>query len=323
MDQKTDIVVVAFCGELRLLQLQARSFAKYLDPSIIGTIHVILHDNNEHAFTAYFNKYILPEYGPFKSKVRLTTYTTLLGHSIKSPDWWSQQSVKLLASNLIETKHYLILDCKNHFIRPSGFQRLYTNDGRMLLPLNYYHADFDENLKAAYTYFGGKGPLSVEKSLPTITPFLAKTQIVKDLITHIETQENRSFHTVFMEKKFTEFFLYFGYLLACYGGIKQFYANSGPIVRTYFADYLKNPENIENSDTYIKYSSVYALGVHKEVVAIANDALKQRIISHWKNFNLVENEQEALYFLTPHTVTARPQPKQSFWNVIRQKFRST
>ncbi len=306
MDQKTDVVVVAFCDELRLLKLQARSFAKYASGESIGNIYIILHDNKVQEFTRYFKKHILPEYGHLKGKIKLTPYTSVLGHRLETPNWWTQQSIKILASSLVETAHYLILDCKNHLIRPLERSKLYTADNKMLMPLGHYHKDFDDKLQSAFKYFGGEGTPVLDKALPTITPFLIKKNIAQNIINHIETKEKKPFHEVFIEQKFTEFFLYFGYLLARYGSIDAFYAESGLIVLAYFDDCLHDTDKVDSFDTYINMETVYSLGVHRKVVDQADSRLKGRIAHHWKTYGLVSNEEEADYFSSMYSSEENP-----------------
>lgn len=319
MHLRTDIVVVAYCDELRLLRLQARSINKYVSKDSIGTIHIILHDMRVQEFTRYFDKYIMPEYGIFQNKIKLSSYKDIIGYHVPDLNWWTQQSIKLLASHVVETDNYLILDCKNHFIRPIDSTRFYNGDNLMRMWLSYYHIGFDDHLRKSYAYFGGTGTYSVEQALPTITPFLMKTSIVRELISEVEAKENIDFHSFFIEQKFTEFFFYFGYLLAKHGSINKLYTDVGFIGLTYFVNCLTNPDMVDHMDICIKDDNIYTLGVHKTIIQQADDGFKQRIIYHWKAYGLVTSDEEATYFMSEHKAPKNLSIK-GVWQNIKQIF---
>lgn len=304
MQKKVDLVTVAFTGELKMLKLQARSIRLYADPDLVGTIHVIIHDNFPAAFLYYFNRRIRKEYGHFAEKVQVTHYRDLTVSRIPSPGWKSQQAVKLLAARLVETETFLILDSKNHFTRPLTHDLLFTPDARAKMPLEHFNTIFSDERAWSCEYFKAPPPPTLP-CLPTITPFLMVTKIARALVAEVEAREDVSFSRFFKRKaRANEFYFYMSFIQARHDNLELFYEHTKPIVATYFITAVENPDVTEKVKQHNDLPSIYAMGVHRKVTQSSHTALKEHITHKWLEFNLVENESEAAYFLTPDTPVA-------------------
>lgn len=298
MAQKVDIVVVAYTGELRALKLQARSIRLYLDPTVAGSIHVIVHDNNLKKFRQYFDEEIAAEYGHFANKVRLVEYSKVTGRKLTTPDWTSQQAVKMLAAKLVTNATYLILDTKNHFIRPLTAQSMFSEDARLRMPLGHFHVPYQPYFEAALSYFNAQVALPLPAALPTITPFLANTQIVCDMVVEMEIREKRPFIQIFTDgKRYREFYLYLAYILARKGGLEPYYENRPNNCMTFFS-HQETPSAASWKQQQIACDHVYCLGVHRRAIGAKDPEFAALISSYWQQYGLIKNLTEAAYFLT-------------------------
>lgn len=299
MSQQIDIVVVAFTGELKLLQLQARSIRLYADFELIRTIHICVHDQFSEIFVWHFRQKILQEYGRFAPKVNLVDCRTLFGRKIRKPAWWSQQPAKLLAARLVQTENYLVLDCKNHLIRQLTFSKIYDEHGRMKMPLHGLHEPYRQTFIRACQYFGLKDAPNIESALPTITPFLFNTKIVRELLSEVESREDYSFYDFFMRERYTEFYFYLAFILASKIPLNRIYSDCSRIAVTFFDESLASQKIMTNNDDALKKGNVYSLGLHRRAIINGSADFKKQIMDYWLKFGLTANNEQAEYFLTP------------------------
>ena len=203
--------------ELNLMKLQAISM-KYVDQKIINNIYIIYND-----IGAYNIDDILPFYPEnLRSKVKVV-YNLEIDACFKDKPhafpWHKQQILKLLVANIVESKYYLIMDGKNHFIKnilysdyfnEMGYPRLFAWDpGHMI---RYYYSCLD--------YFQIEDPYDLKNNTNcniflTTTPFLMRKDDVLEMIEYIVKKENDTFFNFFMKRSdlHTEFYLYITYLI--------------------------------------------------------------------------------------------------------------
>ena len=131
---KLDFVTICFNHELELnlMKLQALSF-KYVEPKMISNIIIFYNDMgvNKLEFIKQYYPVIL------QSKVTIIYRDNVIDKCHDS-GWKNQQFFKLFISNYIKSKYYIMLDCKNHFIRKTTLADFIKNDKTMLErePLN-------------------------------------------------------------------------------------------------------------------------------------------------------------------------------------------
>lgn len=153
-----DVATVVYRREIPLLALQARSMALYLDPEAFGRIFVLVNDRNEADCVADVEA-LRSQWGPFASRVEVlggdavfaggprprgatqrirravTRRRVLWPFGIKSGwrgnrGWAIQQAMKLRVGRLSRAPFVLLLDAKNHFIRPVGAASFVGPTGR-------------------------------------------------------------------------------------------------------------------------------------------------------------------------------------------------
>ncbi|NJN91757.1 MAG: hypothetical protein HC878_16270 [Leptolyngbyaceae cyanobacterium SL_5_14] len=109
MSKKLTFVTVVFEEEYLLLQLQARSMRLYLSPIMVDEIIII--DNSCRGMPRAFKDELLIAYAQLAPLVKI-----LLSKDIctipSSQGWVSQQILKLMIAEHIESEWYVVLDAK-------------------------------------------------------------------------------------------------------------------------------------------------------------------------------------------------------------------
>lgn len=299
---KPTLLVVGFLGEQRLLELQARSIAKYA-PDAFADIIYVANERDPSAFHQLFEDKLARELGPVADVARVIDGKSVAKMPLNRTDWRSQQSLKLLAPRYSNTASILILDCKNHFVRPVSSADFINSDGRMITYRYPVNARFVEQFKNACDYFGIEPPSSDFAALPTVAPFLMDRDTVGQMIDLVEKRENQSFHDFFCgNKRFTEFYFYLAYLLSQSATLEALYEGGPRKHLTLFRSMADNPTQALEQLSHLKDKNITILGVHRQVLAQANPEILAAIAQHWITFGLVRDEQEAAHFLTPDQI---------------------
>jgi ADP-glucose pyrophosphorylase len=296
---KLDIVTVGFTGEMRLLQLQARSLRLYADPAMINRIYIVCNDKAFRPFQRFVRKHVLPEYGPLADKVTILDYRTIIGRKINKTGWRSQQVLKLLMARYVEADQFLILDSKNHFIRPVSSSTFISPRGKLRMYQMDINEAFRNHLNAACSYFGVvDGPVN-EKIFPTATPFVMSTRVTQDLLKYVEQREGTDFTTFFLpNRSFNEFYFYQAYILSKDKLIETLYEVRDRIALGFFSGASKTPDRIKYLMPVLDQSEMCCTGVHRHILEEGIPDNLQAIADMWKRFGLVTTSQEVEYFQT-------------------------
>lgn len=296
---KPTLVVVGFSDELKLLELQARSISKYA-PSAFEEIIYVINERDETSFKAFFDDKIAGALGPVTKIARTLSGDDVAKAPLTRTDWRSQQSLKLLAADFATTRHILILDSKNHFVRPITSDQFVSDDGRMCVfryPLN---PRFRVQFENACAYFGVNRLPADFLALPTVAPFMMCKETTVRLVEFVENRENQSFHEYFCgNKQFTEFYFYLAFLLSQPGQLDTLYADGPRRHVTLFRSMANDPSAVAEQLSMLNDEAIRVFGVHRHVLAQANPQIVHAVSKEWVRFGLVGDEQEAAYFLTP------------------------
>lgn len=199
-----DFVTVVFESELRLLDLQARSFQRYLRSDQVDQILVI--DNCRRPLR---REPFLRSYGDHAAAVRFVRPEQLT--TVKATGWQVQQVLKLAVADLVGTEHYVTLDAKDHFVAPVP-DDYFVADGRAKVPAySFAGHPLRPALERVLAYLGLDPSEYLEHFPATVTPFPLHTATVKDLREYITQRSGRRFAEEFVGQGLTEFFLYSGY----------------------------------------------------------------------------------------------------------------
>ncbi|MEM1389521.1 MAG: DUF6492 family protein [Pseudomonadota bacterium] len=302
-----NFVTVVYASELDLLQLQARSFDACMAEESLDRIHVIINDPDAETVTSQFHQKVLEHYGKFKDKVIVWQGDDLIApHKADAwrthPrfGWYRQQVLKLTIANKIPSDMYITLDAKNHFFRDVASHNFVSAEGlpktwRMTTkgPLRDY---FINSLNAFDLDIENTG----EPIMPSITPYVLWTKIVRDMIQDIQKRHETDFTSFFLEKdkNVSEFHLYYAYFVS--QGLKPetIYAFSDSPLVALFRIYA-NAESEEISVLKQTHNpSKFILGIHSSRIFDLHDAGREHLISTWVRAGIFKNSEQAESFMS-------------------------
>ena len=294
-----DFVTIIFDNqvEIELLKLQALSF-DFCEPSIIGKIFVFYNDNGNNKID--FIKEYYPE--NIRSKVNIIYRDSSFDEHCTTSDWKNQQYFKLYMSKYVESKYYVILDGKNHFIRKTGLDYFIKNDKPLLLlnnnswwdsfmhGLNYfdipsYNQEFVSDLEDEPDNPNVKLE-DYKTSFPKCdTPYIMITNDVKNLISHIETKEKKTFWEFFMhDGMMSEFCLYAAYLIFSKTINKYKFKFWNEETNVVFRDVELSFNKIEFKRKAIQNENTKIFGLHRMAVENMDDNYKNNLLKLYSNF---------------------------------------
>ena len=207
-------VTVVYRAELGLLQLQARSMAKYLPVDAAQEVVVILNGPNPRKLASQV-KEISQDFGPHLPMVRFIDPSEIfLGpQSIRDAKhamlavarrvlrplrigrgsswrgyagWHIQQAMKLAVARTVTNDAIVFLDAKNHFIAPVSSEDFVTAEGRPRARLERVQDNYFDWHQSARAYLGQDSVGRDQLLPPSITPFVSKTATVRATLDRIE-----------------------------------------------------------------------------------------------------------------------------------------
>jgi hypothetical protein len=211
-----DFITIVFRDELPLLEIQARSFDQYLNPTDVNQIVVVVNDDNsvlESIDTAWWGKHA----GQVVIKPR-SGYAFTPGNN----GWDDQQLLKLLSAAQSQTKWSLVFDAKTWLIKPFDTQEsaLFDLQGRPNVGCMQLSPHFESAQHFVENYYG----IGIEVVLgPSGVPYVFHSEDVREMIEGIPNfvqffQQSQTYPTLL-----TEFVLYAGFILNKYGKLDIIY----------------------------------------------------------------------------------------------------
>lgn len=315
-----DLVTVVYGAEIVLLQLQARSIARFLDPAGIGEILVVVNDRDQ-AGCVERVRAILPDYGALADRVRIlrpedlfvlrparlgprgiwdraraafTAYRRFYPLGVKggwrgNRGWAVQQALKLLAARCGSGANVLILDAKNHFVRPVSVASFVAPDGRSLArlaPPNPKHLRWN---RFSFRRMGLPEPGPDDISLPTITPIVAPRAGLVAAVDAIEARIGPA-ETFFARKRTeeSEFALINAFLASRPGGLLASFAPGLIPAATLWPG--KDDAEIEGLLASVERGEVDVLSVHKRRLGKLSPQHLARLRAIWDAAGLDASE---------------------------------
>jgi hypothetical protein len=215
-------VTVTYRAEDTLQLLQARSLALYARPEDVAAVIVV--DNGSPRLSRGGQRRLRAAYGPLADRVRIVPRAEL-GSEVASSGWMSQQVVKLAVHRLVETPTYVLLDAKNHLIRPVAVGDFLADDGRARTGFQSYRSHpLLPRLQRVLEYLE-LDEAAIDRFPPTSTPFVMHRDATAALIADVEQSSGRPFAEEFVGADLTEFPLYSAWLLRRDGGWDQTYVD--------------------------------------------------------------------------------------------------
>lgn len=296
-DGGLEFVTVVYPPEVLMLRLQARSIARFVPPTALRRAHVILNDDDPATLRRTIEGFAADEYA--WAADRLVFWTAEELHpGIQARGWRKQQSLKLSIATRIESGRYLVLDAKNHFVRPSGPEGFYDPLGRLRSFRARRGGLLQAFLRNSLSYFGLPPELAETRVMPATTPYGLYTSVVRSLLAEIEAREGIAFARFFHSpgRDMTEFFLYFAFLMARGIDIDRLYVFGGRYAATLFG---KHPESVEGEHQVLaalNNPNVRVFGLHRARVAKLHPSSRDRVLSLWLDAGLFPDRETAEAF---------------------------
>ena len=291
--RRIDIVTVLFRDETTLMKLQAKSIARFVENKNIGRIFIIVNEMAPEFTYAALNNDVLPAYGNLISHVEILPFHRLMRPHVAADGFRVGQALRLLASRVVSSDAYLILDPKVHFVRPVEYSSLVESKSNKLRSYKMRRLTSGvTEYEAALAYFGATTP---EFFLPLRTPFLFKTSFVRQMLDEIETREGAHFDDFFVadSRNMQDLALYQAWMLAKIGSFEQNYRFGS---RNGVGLFARSPMNSEGMDEVLGNLSAEAtqsFSLHRKRVAALTEQHWGQIASCWVKGGLFGNDNEA------------------------------
>ncbi|TXR56383.1 DUF6492 family protein [Quadrisphaera setariae] len=208
------LVTVVHEGALPLLELQARSLARHLDPDAV--LDVVVVDNGTPRLGARAAEELRALYGPVAPRVRVLRARDVARVPLTT-GWRSQQVLKLEVARQVRTSQYVVLDAKNVFVAPVDPAFFRAPDGRpRSMRTVYAQHRLRPDLERTLRYLGVDPATATSAAgfTATTTPFVLDTATATALLDDVERRSGRPFAREFVARGVLEFFLYTGWVLS-------------------------------------------------------------------------------------------------------------
>jgi hypothetical protein len=115
MTDKITMILITYRNDFDLLKRFLDSVYDNFQTDQIHEIIIVL--NDRYMYKQAFDELITSKENPSVSIRRI--WANELFPKLEHYNWYSQQLLKLLVSKVVETKHYIIHDCKDYYIFPT------------------------------------------------------------------------------------------------------------------------------------------------------------------------------------------------------------
>jgi hypothetical protein len=294
-------VTVSHYEDFEVLRLQARSLQLYLPRDLLSEI-IVVENPTPGRLTDWGRERLLREYGELGSYVRFLEAKEIADITMVKRGWDSQQILKLMVSRFVNTDRYIVLDAKNHLIYP--LERSFLESGNKICSYlsNYEGHNLRKYFERAASYFNLDCRERIKAFLPTITPFTFPTQVVRDLIDHVASREQKPFPAAFVENGLSEFFLFGWYLCALEGNFQNYYDFTGVACPAIWKETFDlGPRIIFDLITHATRNKLPFFSIHRWAFPLFNDENRAAIADFWCRRGLFASFREALdYLRNPH-----------------------
>ena len=291
-----DLATVFYAGDVLLMQLQARSMARFMDTASIGSIKLIENDEPD-AISQQDRDQILQQYEHLRDKVEFIPRENLGYRPTTAGGWRIQQALKLAIGHKCEQDFVVLLDCKNHLIRPASFESFVTDD---LRARQYFSRKYDPQqakwLERSWAYFGIERTY-VDENLPsTITPYPIQTQILRDLVDEIAARDGSIFELMGCDNfGGTEFYLLLAYVQWRFGEVSEIYDNSLLRPATLFSNWPQKPQDVDMILALAERGETNFFAIHSKRQISLNSDEWLRVRKLWNALDLTISEVVEYY----------------------------
>ncbi len=283
-------VTVAHADDSWLLRLQARSMCLHLAPSLVSEIVVV--ENFEAGRPSAWRECLLIEYGHLANQVRFVP-SGILGPMPPGAGWWTQQALKLLVCRTIASARYVVLDAKNHFVRPLQRSFLEGTNGRMLARrYDYRLHPLRHFLERTLRFCDLPAETHLGWFMQAGTPFTIDRADAQEAIDFVAAVTGKPFAEGLIEARITEFFLLAARLMRL-GMLEDRYDFSQmacPVVWGGMAE----PAALLSAIREVEDGRAPIFSVHRHVIPKLDEVSREILGRFWTRHGLFSAEGEAV-----------------------------
>jgi len=298
LSRPIDFVTVIYEPEIGMLELQARSFATFVPQELVGQI--ILIGNDTQKLCDHLKSRIVPCYGDLAKKVivhpkeRIAPGMPSWGHG-----WKTQQVLKLCVCDFVNTASYIVLDAKNHFIRPISPLDIFAENGHLRSWKLSYIDNFENLCRSSFEYFGIDAEAYITRLPPSITPVPLIKEYVRGLLNYILEKERLLFQYFFFKHDaMTEFLIYYAYLIYRGKSLDDIFEFGEPVAATLFKDKVVDFGNFDSLMWQAEQPSRYIFGIHNSALPFMSEHQRKRVIDLWAARGLFPNRSAGEAFFS-------------------------
>lgn len=287
---------IVFEGDLRLQILQLLSVDRLYDYSTTPEYTIVINSVPSDLVRRGIKDVIESKISDgLRQKISIIDFSELLPDSAPG-GYYDQQALKLALagyySQRYDVKCYLMLDAKNHFVRPSNAEDFF-NQGRPLssrIETSTYWRNYVSNSIKALEIDAQFG----RSMIPSITPYILYTDQVVELNNYLTNRYQTDLLTAVGETAGTEFLLYYAQLLKS-GAISR-YDFGGVPARTLFTSWPQDAETVTNIIQSFSTEKICVFGLHRNRLPQLTDEQIQLIDDLWHQ-HLLNASEETDWFL--------------------------
>jgi hypothetical protein len=284
-------VTVVFGGDVELMSLQARSMDLYCPEWL--TREIILIDNFTTEKPKGWLDRLKADYGKLWSKVRIipakdiTPIEGVYG-------WWSQQALKLAVAKHVTTDRYVILDAKNHLVRPLVRDFLETPEGKTRINGRPYTGHpLHPHLMSCCKYVGIDAAQAEKNFVRTTTPFTMVTHEVRSLVSSLEGKEKTNLATAMTKHNLTEFFVYAATLQKA-GKFGQYYDWSQAMIADLWPEQGSNDWCVKGVVKNAQDNpSAPFMSIHRRALEVMTPVGRKALVEFWVSKGLFQRAEDA------------------------------
>lgn len=300
-----DIVTVLCRRDLHNMVLQARSIRLFFDKRELGQVLVICNERSDPlrheelqritdelpGVVFIRSEELLPlRGGPLLDACRLARNATR--------GWYTQQVLKLAASRLVASEFYLILDAKNHFVRPVCTTTFLADDGRALAEIGLVsrmQKEFNRVWRNCLDYFGIDPAIYPGDAIAPQTPFVARKDLVCDLMEDVEARQGAPFTDAILSRMpdLYEFLLLQAFAVHRHGSLHHLYKSLPRSFKTIAKYEVLDDDKFKLAMDHASDDRIVTFAVHWAAEALLSWQQRQRIGDYWQERGLVASPQEA------------------------------
>lgn len=291
---KTSVATVTFEGDLRLTVLQALSIDRLLDLGGVEEYLVVLNGADDDALEAAFRRHLAGRVSAeFLGKLRFLRRSDM-PRGGDGTGWYGQQIIKLALAEAVTTDTYLMLDGKNHFIRPAHIGEFFDGD-KPITQFTDTSAAWDKYVRASLVTMDALTDERVARMMPTTTPYLMLTDEVRATTQRVESKYGLPLPSAIRKTGWgTEFFLYYAHLTSTYEDIP--YAHGPSLTRTLFASWPQDPQKCLEIIGSATKDDVPMFGLHRKRLPQLTEPQAEAIVALWRR-HLLNDWEDAGWFL--------------------------